>query len=388
MSRLRWGMVGGGPNSIGRTHRLAAALDGHYQLVAGVFSRDAGKNAAMAKELGIAEDRLYPTFEAMAAAEAKRVDGIECVSIITPNSTHVPACFAFLGHDIPVICDKPLGISSSETIHLMREVERRGVPFALTHNYSAYAMVREAQHLVRSGRLGTIRVVQVEYALGSRSSLVEAQGDARFAWRANPAIGGPSTVLGDIGTHAHHLMRAVTGLELEAVSADLGTMVPGRKADDNANINLRFVGGARGQLWASMVACGIGQGLNIRVFGEQASLEWHQEHPNELHLRFENQPNQVLRRGDPWLSDQAKRAVRTNRGQPEGYVSAFATVYRDFAEVLAARKAGRAPDPLANSFASARDGVLGMIFIEAAVESSRRNGAWVEAGDQRLGAAA
>ena len=248
-------------------------------------------------------------------------------------------------------------------------------------------MVREAQHLVRSGRLGKIRVVQVEYALGSRSSLVEAQGDARFAWRADPAIGGPSTVLGDIGTHAHHLMRAVTGLELEAVSADLGTMVPGRKADDNANVNLRFVGGARGQLWASMVACGIGQGLHIRVFGEQASLEWHQEHPNELHLRFENQPNQVLRRGDPWLCEQAKRGVRTNRGQPEGYVSAFANIYRDFAEVLAARKAGRTPDPLANSFASARDGVLGMIFIEAAVESSRRNGAWVEAGAQRLGAA-
>ena len=264
-------MVGGGPNSIGRTHRLAASLDGHYELVAGVFSRDAGKNAAMGRELGIAEDRLYPNFEVMAAAEAKRADGIECVSIITPNSTHVAASLAFLGQRIPVICDKPLGISSSEAIHLMREVDKSGLPFALTHNYSAYTMVREAQHLVRSGRLGKIRVVQVEYALGSRSSLVEAQGDARFAWRADPAIGGPSTVLGDIGTHAHHLMRAVTGLELEAVSADLGTMVPGRKADDNANVNLRFVGGARGQLWASMVACGIGQGLQhprVRRAGE------------------------------------------------------------------------------------------------------------------------
>ena len=388
MSKLRWAMVGGGPNSIGRTHRLAANLDGHYELVAGVFSRDSGKNATMGKELGITEDRLYPNFEAMAAAESKRPDGIECVSVITPNNTHVPACLAFLGHAIPVICDKPIGVSSIEAIRLMREVDRRGIPFALTHNYSAYTMVREAQHLVGSGRLGKIRVVQVEYALGSRSSLVEAQGDARFAWRADPAIAGPSTVLGDIGTHAHHLMRTVTGLELEAVSADLGSLVAGRKADDNANVNLRFVGGARGQLWASMVACGIGQGLRIRVFGEQAGLEWHQEHPNELNLRFEYQPNQVLRRGDPWLCERAKRGVRTNRGQPEGYLSAFANVYRDFAEVLAARKAGRAPDPLADSFASARDGVLGMIFIEAAVESSRRNGAWVEAGDQRLGATA
>jgi predicted dehydrogenase len=385
MNRIRWGMVGGGANSIGRTHRLAANLDGHYELVAGVFSRDSAKNAAMGRELGIAADRLYPNFEVMAAAEATRPDGIECVTIVTPNSTHIPACFAFLGADIPIICDKPLGISSAESIRLMREVERRRFPFALTHNYSAYTMVREAQHLVRTGRLGKIRVVQVEYALGSRSSLVEAQGDLRFAWRADPAIGGPSTVLGDIGTHAHHLMRAITGLELESVSADLGSMVAGRKADDNANVNLRFVGGARGQLWASMVACGIGQGLRIRVFGEKASVEWHQEHPNELNLRFENEPNQVLRRGDPWLCDQAKRAIRTNRGQPEGYVSAFANLYRDFAEVLLAKRAGRTPDPLANSFASARDGVLGMIFIEAAVESSRRNGAWVEAGAQRIG---
>ena len=216
-------MVGGGPNSIGRTHRLAASLDGHYELVAGVFSRDAAKNAAMGKELGIAADRLYPDFNAMAAAEAKRPDGIECVTIVTPNNTHVPACLAFLGQNTPVICDKPLAISSAEAIRLMQEVDRRRVPFALTHNYSAYTMVREAQHLVRSGRLGTIRVVQVEYALGSRSSLVEAQGDARFAWRADPAIGGPSTVLGDIGSHAHHLMRTVTGLELEAVSAELST---------------------------------------------------------------------------------------------------------------------------------------------------------------------
>jgi predicted dehydrogenase len=381
-------MVGGGPNSIGRTHRLAAGLDGHYELVAGVFSRDPAKNAAMGKELGIAPDRLYADFNAMAAAEARRADGIECVTIVTPNNTHVPASLAFLDQKTPVICDKPLAISATEAIRLMEEVERRRVPFALTHNYSAYTMVREAQHLVRSGRLGTIRVVQVEYALGSRSSLVEAQGDLRFIWRTDPEIAGPSTVLGDIGTHAYQLVRTITGLELEAVSADLGSMVPGRKADDNANVNLRFQDGARGQLWASMVACGVGQGLRIRVFGEKASLEWHQEHPNELYLNSEQQPNQILRRGDAWLSDQAKRSVRTNRGQPEGYVSAFANIYRDFAEVLLAAKTGRPADPLANSFASARDGVLGMTFIEACVESSRRNGAWVEAGMQRVGAAA
>lgn len=379
MTRLRWGMVGGGPGGIGKTHRFAANLDGRYELVAGVFSRDGTKNAAMGRELGIAPDRLYPDFDAMAAAESERADGIQCVSVVTPNNTHVPASLAFLERGIPVICDKPLSTSSAEAMRVMGEVERGGVPFALTHNYSAYPMVREARHLVRSGRLGAIRVVQVEYAGGSRSRLVEAEGDARFAWRVDPEIGGPSTVLGDIGTHAYHLMTTVTGLELDAVSADLAAMVPGRKADDNASLNLRFVGGARGQLWASMVACGASQGLRIRVFGERASLEWHQEQPNELHVNADQEPNQVLRRGDAWLSDETKRATRTIRGQPEGYLEAFANVYRDFAEVLDAAGEGRPPDPLANSFASARDGVLGMIFIEASVASHRRDGAWTDA---------
>jgi predicted dehydrogenase len=380
-------MVGGGPGGIGKTHRFAANLDGRYELVAAVFSRDAEKNAAMGRELAIAPHRLYPSFEAMAAAEAARPDGIECVSVVAPNDTHVPASLAFLELGIPVICEKPLANSAAEASRVLQLTQTRGVPFALTHNYSAYPMVLEARHLVRSGRLGAIRVVQAEYAGGSRYRLVEAEGDRRFAWRADPAIGGPSTVLGDIGTHAHHLMRTVTGLELEAVSADLASMVPGRTAHDNAHVNLRFIGGARGQLWASMVACGIAQGLRLRVFGESASLEWHQERPNELHLNSETAPNQLLRRGDPWLSDEAKRASRTLRGQPEGYVEAFANIYRDFAEHLLATREGRPPDPLASSFASARDGWLGMRFVEASVESSRRDGAWVALGTDAEGTA-
>lgn len=380
MARLRWGMVGGGPGGIGKAHRFAANLDGCYELTAAVFSRDAKKNAAIGRELGIAPNRLYPNFEAMAAAEAARPDGIECVSIVAPNDTHVPASLAFLERGIPVICEKPLANSAAEASQVLRMTEARRVPFALTHNYSAYPMVMEARHIVRSGRLGAIRIVQVEYAGGSRYRLVEAEGDRRFAWRVDPVIGGPSTVLGDIGTHAHHLMRTVTGLELDAVSADLSAMVPGRSAHDNAHLNLRFIGGARGQLWVSMVACGIAQGLRLRVFGESASLDWRQEQPNELYFNSETAPNQVLRRGDPWLCEEAKRAIRTIRGQPEGYVEAFANIYRDFAENLAAARDERAPDLLANSYASARDGWLAMCFIEASVDSSRRDGAWVRIG--------
>jgi predicted dehydrogenase len=237
-------------------------------------------------------------------------------------------------------------------------------------------MVREARRLVQDGRLGPIRVVQAEYAIGSRSRLVEATGDARFAWRVDPAIGGPSTVLGDIGTHAHHLLRTITGLEVAALSADLSSLVPGRTAHDNADINLRLTGGARGHFWASMVANGAGQALRLRVWGERAGLEWHQQMPDELRLMSEDEPISVLRRGDTWLAAEAKRATRTQRGQPEGYIGAFANIYNDFAEALHAGRERRPADPAATSFATATDGVVGMAFVEAAVASSARDGAW------------
>jgi predicted dehydrogenase len=370
-------MVGGGPNAgIAPVHRHAARLDGRFDLVAGAFSRHADANRAMGEELGIASDRVYTDFVAMAEGEARRSDGIECVSIVTPNSTHAAASLAFIHNGIDVICDKPMTMSLAEALEVERAAAKHGVLFALTHNYSAYPLVIEARHLIASGELGAIRVVTVEYAHGTRNRLIEAEGDARMAWRVDASIAGPSTVLGDIGTHAHHLMRRITGLEIESLSAELSTMVPGRAADDNAFVSLRFRGGARGQLWASMVAAGNGHGLRIRVFGEKASLHWDQESPDELFLRADGAPYRTLRRGEAYLCADARHASRTKAGNPEGYFGAFANMYADAAEVIEARRTGRPANPCASTFATARDGVLGMAFIEAAVASHRSGGAW------------
>lgn len=380
MRSLRLGMVGGGPGAgIAPTHRRAARLDGRFELVAGAFSRNAEANRAMGEELAMAPERIYSDFETMAEAEARREDGIECVAIVTRNDTHARASHAFIRHGIDVICDKPMAMSLAEALAVERAAAEKGVLFALTHNYSAYPMVVEARHRVQSGELGALRVVTVEYAHGTRNRLIEAEGDAKMAWRVDAAVAGPSTVLGDIGTHAHHLMRRITGLEVEALSAELSTMVPGRTADDNAWVNLRFQGGARGMLWASMVAAGNGHGLRIRVFGEKASLHWDQERPDELHLRADNAPYHTLRRGEPYLCEAARHGSRTKTGNPEGYFGAFANIYADAAEVISARREGRSPDPNATSFATARDGVLAMKFIEAAVASHRNGGAWTSA---------
>ena len=377
MRPLRLGMVGGGPGAgIAPTHRHAARLDGRFDLVAGAFSRRADANRAMGEELGVASDRVYRDFVAMAEGEARRSDGIECVSIVTPNSTHAAASLAFIRNGIDVICDKPMAMSLAEALEVERAAAKHGVLFALTHNYSAYPLVIEARHLIASGELGAIRVVTVEYAHGTRNRLIEAEGDARMAWRVDASIAGPSTVLGDIGTHAHHLLRRFTGLEIESLSAELSTMVPGRAADDNAFVSLRFRGGARGQLWASMVAAGNGHGLRIRVFGEKASLHWDQESPDELFLRADGVPYRTLRRGEAYLCADARHASRTKAGNPEGYFGAFANLYADAAEVIEARRTGRPADPCATTFATARDGVLGMAFIEAAVASHRNGGAW------------
>ena len=380
MRALRLGMVGGGPGAgIAPSHRRAARLDGRFELVAGAFSRTADANRAMGEELGISSDRVYADFNAMAAAEARRTDGIECVVIVTPNDTHAPASLAFIRQGIDVICDKPMAMSLAEAISIEKAAAEHKVLFALTHNYSAYPMVAEARHQVQSGAIGAIRVVSVEYAQGTRNRLIEAEGDAKMAWRVNAAIAGPSTVLGDIGTHAHHLMRRITGLEIDTMAAELSTMVPGRIADDNALINMRFEGGARGMMWTSMVAAGNGHGLRIRVFGEKASLHWDQERPDELHLRADNAPYRTLRRGEAYLCEAARYGSRTKTGNPEGYFGAFANLYADAAEVIGARREGRSANPNAASFATARDGVMGMRFIEAAVASHKNGGAWTDA---------
>ena len=375
---VRLGMVGGGLGAmIGPTHRIAARMDGRYRLVAGAFSRTPERNRAMGEELALSPDRVYADFREMAQAESAREDGVEAVAVVTPNDSHVPISVCFLGHGIHVICDKPLANSLSEAEELCGAVDESGCVFALTHNYAGYPMVREARARVLTGELGAVRIVQVEYASGARSRLVEASGDEKTAWRTNPAIGGPSAVLCDLGVHAHHLLRFVTGCEVEAVSASLATMVPGRTSHDDAQVSLRLGGGARGALWASYVAAGCRNGLRLLVCGESGTLEWWQEQPEILTIHTLGGSTRQLHRGDAGLSADAQAATRRKPGQPEGFQEAFANIYGDIAGWIrtpAGRRDG-APWPAA----SVHDGVAGVRFIEACVESDRASAAWIDA---------
>jgi len=373
-------MVGGGPGSnIGDTHRRAASFDGRYTLLAGVFASDPARSRAFAESLEIAPDRRYGSWEEMAEREGARKDGVEVVAIMTPNASHHPIAKAFLERGIDVICDKPLTTGLDDALDLLRLARRTGLVFAVTYNYTGYPMVRQAREMIRSGELGAIRLVQVEHASGWASTLLEASGHKQATWRTTPSIAGKSAVVGDIGTHAHHLARFVTGLEVTELSAELSTVVPGRKSDDNAHVKLRFTNGARGLMWVSMAATGNLHGQRIRVFGEKASLEWIQEQPEQLHLRPLDGPHRVLSRGCGYLSAAAQRATRLWPGHPEGFLEAFANLYAGAADAVLARRDDAPLDRSALSFPTVEDGVLGVKFVEAAVESSRRDGAWVEA---------
>ncbi len=378
--KLRLCMVGGGPGSnIGDTHRRAASFDGRYTLLAGVFASDPARSRAFAESLEIAPDRRYGSWEEMAEREGARKDGVEVVAIMTPNASHHPIAKAFLERGIDVICDKPLTTGLDDALDLLRLARRAGLVFAVTYNYTGYPMVRQAREMIRSGELGAIRLVQVEHASGWASTLLEASGHKQATWRTNPSIAGKSAVVGDIGTHAHHLARFVTGLEVTELSAELSTVVPGRKSDDNAHVKLRFTNGARGLMWVSMAATGNLHGQRIRVFGEKASLEWIQEQPEQLHLRPLDAPHRVLSRGCGYLSAAAQRATRLWPGHPEGFLEAFANLYAGAADAVLARRDDAPLDRSALSFPTVEDGVLGVKFVEAAVESSRRDGAWVDA---------
>lgn len=373
-------MVGGGPGSnIGETHRQAARLARHYELVAGVFASGAGRSREFAASLDIAPDRRYGSWQEMAEQEAQRVDGIEVVSVMTPNNSHYAIAKAFLERGVDVICDKPLTTDLAQALDLLRLTRQRGLVFGVTYNYSGYPMVRQARAMIQAGELGAIRLVQVEHASGWASTLLEAEGHKQAVWRTTPAIAGPSTVIGDLGTHAHHLARYMTGLEVNQVSAELSTIVPGRCTDDNGHVKLRFDNGAKGLMWVSMVAAGHLHGLRIRVYGERGSLEWVQEQPEWLTWRPLNGPHQTLARGSAYLAPAARRSSRLWPGHPEGFIDAFANVYRDIAEAVLARRDGIQADPLALTFPTVEDGVLGVKFIEAAVESSRQDGRWVDA---------
>ena len=378
--KLRLAMVGGGPGSnIGDTHRRAASFDGRYTLLAGVFASDPARSRAFAESLEIAPDRRYGSWEEMAEREGARKDGVEVVAIMTPNASHHPIAKAFLERGIDVICDKPLTTGLDDALDLLRLARRTGLVFGVTYNYTGYPMVRQAREMIRSGELGAIRLVQVEHASGWAATLLEASGHKQATWRTNPSIAGKSAVVGDIGTHAHHLARFVTGLEVTELSAELSTVVPGRKSDDNAHVKLRFTNGARGLMWVSMAATGNLHGQRIRVFGEKASLEWIQEQPEQLHLRPLDGPHRVLSRGCGYLSAAAQRATRLWPGHPEGFLEAFANLYAGAADAVLARRDDAPLDRSALSFPTVEDGVLGVKFVEATVESSRRDGAWVDA---------
>jgi len=377
LGKIRYGMVGGGEGAfIGAVHRLAARMDDHYDLVAGALSAAPEKAIRSARALGIAEDRCYGDYEAMAAAEKARKDGIEAVAIVTPNHIHVPAAKAFLKAGIHVICDKPLSTSLRDALSLEKLVKSSGLVFCLTHNYTGYPMVRHARQMVEQGALGDLRVVQVEYPQDWLTEPIERTGQKQAAWRTDPKQSGGGAI-GDIGTHAHNLAAFVSGLELDAVLSDVDTFVKGRKVDDNVNVLLRFKGGAKGMLWASQVAVGNENNLKLRVYGTKGGLEWHQEHPNHLYWYPYGQPQQLLTRGSPAANAAAGRVTRVPPGHPEGYLEGFANIYTEAAHSIRAARSRKKPDK-AVLFPSIGDGVKGMAFIEAVLKSSAKGGKWVK----------
>jgi len=354
---------------------MASRLDGHFDLVAGALSSTPEKALASGQELGLAPERIYPDFETMAVAEAGREDGIDAVSIVTPNHMHFDPAEAFLRRGVHVICDKPLVNTLSEARRLAETVRQSGCVFVLTHNYSAYPMVRHARELVRSGDLGAVRVVQVEYPQGWLSDRTERAGTKQAIWRTDPAQAGAGGAIGDIGTHAFHLAGFVTGLKLDSLAADLTSFVEGRALDDNANIMLRYAGGERGMIWCSQVAVGRENGLRLRVMCEDGSLDWEQESPNVLSLTRKGQQSETITRGGASAGSGAAAMTRLPAGHPEGYLEAFAGLYTEAATLIRAKQNGaHMPDDVLAP--TVEDGVEGVAFIEACVRSSKQNTGW------------
>jgi predicted dehydrogenase len=376
--RIRVGMVGGGPGAgIAETHRTAMRLDDKCVLIAGVFSRDSEKSRRAARQLRIDLDRVYPDYRVMAEVESKREsDRIDVAVIVTRTDSHFEIAKKFLQSGIQVICDKPLCLSLTEAKELKRLAEEKELILCLTHNYSGYAMVRHAARMVRNGDLGKVCVVQAEHASGWAAKLLEKQGHPQAAWRTDPVLSGDSSVLFDLGTHAHQLARFVTGLEVTEVAAEMSQIVQGRAIKDNANLLLRFSNGARGTLWASMAAIGNEHGLRIRVYGDRGSLAWHHEDPCHLQYFPLDGPQQILAQGADGLSAEAKRWTRAGLGHPEGFFESFANIYTEVAEAILAKSEGRAYIKDELGFPDASDGARGVAFVESAMRSFASGGVW------------
>ena len=374
MARIRLGQVGGGERAfIGAVHRMAARLDDRFELVAGAFSSSPDRSRSSARALNVVADRAYDDYRTMAAREAARDDGIQAVSIVTPNHLHYPVAREFLRHGIHVVSDKPLTSTLEDARRLAAVArtarEESGTRFVITYNYSGYPLVRQAREMVAAGEIGAVRLIQVEYVQDWLAEAIEADGQKQAGWRTDPAQAGAGGSIGDIGTHAFHLAGFVTGEQPERLAADLHTFVEGRVLDDNAHIWLRYASGARGTLWCSQVAPGGENGLRLRVYGSRGGLEWHQENPNVLRHAPLGKPPRLLTRGGAQLGAAASEATRIPAGHPEGYLEGFATLYREVADLIAGGDAPFLP--------TIEDGLRGVEFVDAALRSSTNSNMWV-----------
>jgi predicted dehydrogenase len=375
MTQLRWGMIGGGEGAfIGAVHRMAARLDGRYQLVAGVFSSDAEKTRRSAAALNVDPSRAYPSVDAMIAAEKQRPDGVQVVSVVTPNHMHYPQSAAFLEAGIDVICDKPLTTNLADAEKLVKLAADKKRLLGVTFNYTGYPMIRHAKQLVADGLIGKLRVVQAEYPQGWLATALEKTGQKQASWRTDPKQAGAGA-LGDIGSHSFQLAEFVTGEKVSEVAADVSAIVPGRTIDDNVNVLLRFASGARGSLWASQVAIGHLNSHRLRVYGENGSIQWFQERPEELLVIEAGQSPQYVRRGDPGTPSSS---VALPGGHPEGFIEAFSQLYSDFAERVSARLENRSPKAASLFAPDAVTGTRVMAFIEAVLKSGQANSAWIK----------
>ena len=360
-------------------HRTAARIDDRYELVAGVLSSDPERSRTAAAAIGIAADRAYADAEQLFTAESERADGADVVAIMTPNDSHHRYALGALQHGFDVICDKPITNTLAEAADVVAAVDDSGLVFCLTHNYTGYPMVRQARAMVAAGQLGRLQLIQVEYVQGGKAAERDPDPDGPLPWRYDPVLGGPSLVMGDIGTHAHNLVRFVTGLEIDEVSAEVGHIVPNRLVDDYAGAMLRFEGGARGSFWVTQAAAGVENCLRLRVSGTRGTIEWMQETPTQLVVKPLGEPAQIRTPNGPGTMPLAARASRIVAGHPEGFHEGFANLYADAAEAIAARRSGGTADPLALHFPDADDGVRGVRFVDAVIATDAADGAWTPA---------
>ena len=378
--KIKMGMVGGGRDAfIGPVHRMAAQMDNRIELVAGAFSSTPEKSRLSGRDLLLAENRIYDDYIQMFQREKELPEGerIDFVSIVTPNNSHYPIAKEALLSGFHVVCDKPMTMNLDEAVALNNEVNDSGLIFCLTHNYTGYPMVKEARQIVMNGDIGMIRKAVVEYPQGWLADALENTGNKQAAWRSDPVFAGASSCMGDIGTHCANLVEYITNLSITEICGDLTTFVPGRKLDDDGSVLLRFDSGARGILWASQVAIGMENGLNIRIYGEKGTLEWTQEEPNSLWVRWSDKPVEIRRTATDFVGSAASSNVRLPAGHPEGYIEAFANIYRAFAEDLSGIIDGTDDHNPSKDYPGSKDGLRGMSFLDAVVRSRASDDKWI-----------